>query len=541
MANSLPQDIVVILHNKLDRLSKRDPKRKLVIQETADLYGVSVSTVYRSINKYNKLSTVTRADYNSPRLMSFDSIKRYCEIIAALKLRTSNKKGRHLSTAACIKILEEVGVEINNELVKAPSGLLKKSTVSFYLRRFNLQYSSLHIQPCFTRFQAKHSNECWQFDFSRSDLQYLGNSKKKLMILGVVDDRSGVKYQEYHECDGEDVIVALHFLYRAMAAKNGNAFQGIPKNLYIDNGPISKSKIFKQVMANLDITILTHMPEGQDGRRKTARSKGKVERSFKSTKESFEPLYHLQPPQTLDEANIWLTNYVLDYNQSKHRTESHSKLEDWQQNLPDAGYRAMCEWEHFTKLVREPETRKVENDACVNVDGIKYQLSPEFAGQTVTLLWGLLDNELFISYNDKHHGPFYPMSAPIPFGSYRKFKKSSQEKKVDKIEHLSKIISISKTTLESSDSYTKELINKANLSKYPERFIPFEKSSPFENNMYKDAIEAKSAISNWLGYPLSRLDSKLIKQINNIVQENLNKKLVMSKVKQLFETKIEVT
>ena len=64
------------------------------------------------------------------------------------------------------------------------------------------------------------------------------------------------------------------------------------------------------------------------------------------------------------------------------------------------------EWEHFTKLVREPETRKVENDACVNVDGIKYQLSPEFAGQTVTLLWGLLDNELFISYNDKHHGPF---------------------------------------------------------------------------------------------------------------------------------------
>lgn len=46
-------------------------------------------------------------------------------------------------------------------------------------------------------------------------------------------------------------------------------------------------------MSNLDITILTHMPEGQDGRRKTARSKGKVERSFKSTKESFEPLYHL--------------------------------------------------------------------------------------------------------------------------------------------------------------------------------------------------------------------------------------------------------
>lgn len=65
------------------------------------------------------------------------------------------------------------------------------------------------------------------------------------MLLGVVDDCSGVKYQEYHECDGEDVIVALQFLYTAMAAKKSNAFQGIPKNLYIDNGSISKSKIFK--------------------------------------------------------------------------------------------------------------------------------------------------------------------------------------------------------------------------------------------------------------------------------------------------------
>lgn len=33
MANYLSKDIAVILHNKLDKLFKRDPKRKLVIQE----------------------------------------------------------------------------------------------------------------------------------------------------------------------------------------------------------------------------------------------------------------------------------------------------------------------------------------------------------------------------------------------------------------------------------------------------------------------------------------------------------------------------
>lgn len=540
MTKCLPNDITVILHNKLEKLSKRDPKRKLVMKEAAELYGVSISTIYRAIGKYNKLSTVTRADYNHPRLMNFDTIKKYCEVIAALKLRTSNKKGRHLSTAACIKILEESGVAIGNEIVKAPAGLLKKSTISFYLRRFNLQPSSLQLQPCYVRFQAEQSNECWQFDFSVSDLKNIPGSKEKLMLLCVVDDRSGVKYQEYHECDGEDVMVALKFLYNAMSAKEDTIFQGIPKNIYTDNGSVSKSKIFKQVMANLGITIMTHLPDGKDGRRKTARSKGKVERSFRSTKDSLEPLYHLQTPQTLEEANIWLKNYLEDYNMGKHRIHNHSRLEDWKQNLPSAGYRAMCDWDHFIKLVREPETRKVENDACVSIDGTKYQLTSEFAGKTVTLLWGLLDSELFISYDDQNYGPFYPSSAPIPFGNYHKFKKSSQEQKADNIEQLSKIISISREALGAKDIHTQELIERARLSKEPQKFVPFEKENPFESTKFKSVIEAKSAISTWLGYPLCRLDDGLIKQIDHIVCESLDKKLVMSQVKQLFELNFEV-
>ena len=99
------------------------------------------------------------------------------------------------------------------------------------------------------------------------------------MLLGVVDDRSGVKYQEYHYCYGEDVMTALKFLFNAMALKKhpGMPFQGIPKAIYTDNGPVVKSNIFKRVMAYLNIEVLTHLPDGKDGRRKTARSKGKVE------------------------------------------------------------------------------------------------------------------------------------------------------------------------------------------------------------------------------------------------------------------------
>ena len=124
----------------------------------------------------------------------------------------------------------------------------------------------------------------------------------------------------------------------------------------------------------------------------------------------------------------------------------------------------MCDWDHFTMLVREPEIRKVGNDACVNVNGIKYQLSPELAGSTVTLLWGLFDKELRVSYKEEHYGPFYPAGEPIPFGSYRAFKKSSKGKQVDQIELLAKVISIPRSVLTNVDITAQELIKAAALS-----------------------------------------------------------------------------
>ena len=548
MTKILPIDTVIMLHNKLGALTARNPLRKLIIEEAATFYGVSSATIYRLLQKYDKLSTVRRADYNNPRLIQHEEMKKYCQLIAALKIRTSNKKGRHLSNKACIKILEDYGVETENGLVKVPVGLLKKSTISFYLRRFGLDHLSLQVQPPFIRFQAQHSNECWQFDFSHSDFkEFIADKPQqesgitaKLMLLGVVDDRSGVKYQEYHYCYGEDVMTALKFLFNAMPPKKhpGMPFQGIPKALYTDNGPVAKSTIFKRVMAYLNIELLTHMPDGKDGRRKTARSKGKVERSFRSSKESLETLYHLHPPQNLLEANEWLHHYLEHYNQEKHRAEDHSRLEDWKKNLPKEGFSAMCDWEHFSILVREPETRIVGNDACVNVNGVKYQLSSEFAGQTVTLLMGLFDNELRITYENEHYGPFYPANGPIPFGNYRSYKKTSREKRANQIEELAKIISIPRAVLTKGNGSEQKLINDANLINQNQPFVAFALDNPFEQRKFKNELEGKLAIAKWLGYPLGRLLPEQITAINEIVSENLDKKFVMAQVKELFKIKL---
>jgi hypothetical protein len=55
---------------------------------------------------------------------------------------------------------------------------------------------------------------------------------------------------------------------------------------------------------------------------------------------------------------------------------------------------------------REPERRRVGVDARVEVDGISYEVDPSLAGETVTLWWGLFDQELFVEHADQRFGPF---------------------------------------------------------------------------------------------------------------------------------------
>jgi hypothetical protein len=110
---------------------------------------------------------------------------------------------------------------------------------------------TLRRQPAAVRFQAEPSYDCWQFDLSPSNLKevkeplWLQASKgaPTLMLFSLVDDRSGVAYQEYRCVYGEDVEAALRFLFNAMALKqiNGSPFQGIPKIIYLDNGPVIRA------------------------------------------------------------------------------------------------------------------------------------------------------------------------------------------------------------------------------------------------------------------------------------------------------------
>jgi hypothetical protein len=526
--------------DELDRqllgLPRRSSERRLIIREMAAFYGVSESNLYRALRSHLRPKAVRRSDRGLPRVLPREEMERYCELIAAVKLRTSNKKGRCLSTGETIRLLEGFGVETPEGLVKIYPGVLKRSTVNRYLQQWGFDKQSWTRQPAAVRFQAEHSNECWQFDLSPSDLKQIkappwlraDRAAPTLMLFSVVDDRSGVAYQEYRCVYGEDVEAGLRFLFNAMSEKTGFPFQGIPQMIYTDNGPIAKSRVFQQVMRYLKIELRTHLPAGGDGRRVTAWSKGKVERPFRTVKEMHETLYHFHEPSTEEEANAWLMNFLLRYNSIQHRSEPHSRIEDWVENLPPSGIRAMSSWERFRTFAREADRRKVGIDARVSAEGVSYVVDPALAGETVVLWWGLFDNELYVEHGDQRFGPYLPDGGPIPLNHYRAFKKTTADKQADRIEELAARLNISKAAL-SGHPQIAEFI--------PEQRIPtaaFADPDPFQDIHYPNAMAAKRAIADYLGMPLGRLSTEQVEQVQSIVNATLDKKKILDEISQCF-------
>ncbi|OPK04631.1 transposase [Pseudomonas veronii] len=534
----IPADSLLQLRRRLDQLPGKSPERATQIADFASLYGVSPTTVYRAMGDFNKPHAVHRADHGKPRVLPQSEMERYCDLVAALKLRTTNKNGRHLSTRRAIELLESYGVETKTGLVQAPKGLLRPPTVNRYLSLWNLDQAHITREPPAVRFQAEHSNDCWQFDMSPSDLKHIekpswidpAKGVPTLMLFSVVDDRSGVNYQEYRCVYGEDAESALRFLFNAMAPKADPAcpFQGRPNMIYLDNGPVAKSQVFQNVMQALEIDWKTHIPAGKDGTRTTARSKGKVERPFRTVKEAHETLYHFHKPETELQANEWLLRYLDRYNAQRHRHEAHSRLDDWIAKLPADGLREMCTWEQFCRFARTPERRKVGVDARIGIDGTQYEVEPDMAGDWVVLLWGLFDDALHIEYNGEKFGPFYPISGPIPLHRYRAFKRGKADERADRIRTLADQLGLPIAALSGNDL----CVSKPASMPVPIARQPFDAES--HEYHYPTTIAAKLAIADDLARPLTKLLPEERGFIDQVLAETLNRRIVMGRVREYF-------
>jgi len=542
----VPMEALAALRRRLVALPARHPERSLLMASTTQLYAISRATLYRLLRGERRPKDTHRSDRGQPRAMPAADIERWCEIVAAMKIRTTNKKGRHLSTVRTLQLLVEHGVDTPDGFQKLPPGRLSASTVNRHLRRLGYDHDRMTRQPPAVRFQAEWANALWHFDMSPSDLKHLKappwvdvdrQGAPTLMLFSVIDDRSGIAYQEYRCVYGEDVETALRFLFNAMSPKTlegdeADPFQGIPAALSLDNGPVSKSAVFKRVMESLGVELLPHMPAGSDGRRTTARAKGKVERPFRTVKEAHETLYHFHQPETEAEANRWLARFIATYNRGDHRLEPHARIDDWLAHLPVDGVRQMCAWDRFCAFAREPERRLVGIDCHLTVAGVTYEVDAELAGETVVVWWGLFDQELWIEHGDERLGPFRPAGGPIPLHRYRKHRKSRQEARADQVAILAGKLALPRAALSGENGVVTGLREPAGAAVIPVR--PFQDPDPFHELVFASPIAARRAIADEIRVPLATLSDDDRAFIDALLDRSLARPEILAAVRNRF-------
>lgn len=106
----IPAEALLDFRRRLEQLPPRHAERRILVNNAAQLFGMSRAAIYRALKGQLRPLGLRRADCGSPRKIPRANLERYCELVAALKIRTSNRKGRRLSTARAIELIEAYGV-----------------------------------------------------------------------------------------------------------------------------------------------------------------------------------------------------------------------------------------------------------------------------------------------------------------------------------------------------------------------------------------------------------------------------------------------
>lgn len=203
----------------------------------------------------------------------------------------------------------------------------------------------------------KYIEYLWWIDFVKGEFI--------LMLFSVVDDCSGVVYQEYYCVYGEDVEMVFCFLFNLMVLKVDLSFffQGWFKLIYLDNGLVVKCCVFQSVMWVLGIEWQIYIFVSKDGMCIMVCLKGKVECFFCIVKEVYEILYYFYKLEIEVQVNEWLLCYlVCIYNQQIYCVEFFLWIEDWIIYVLIEGICEMCLWDQFCCFVWEFEWCKVGFD-----------------------------------------------------------------------------------------------------------------------------------------------------------------------------------
>ena len=234
------------------------------------------------------------------------------------------------------------------------------------------------------KFEAELPNDLWQSDCMHGPQIVDEGKKKKSYLFAIIDDHSRlIVHAEFYL--RENIENYIDCYSKALRKR------GLPRKLYLDNGPCFRSHRLKYASASLGIILIhatAYHPEG----------KGKIERWLKPDRAQCLP--RLKQNITLEDLNEKLHQWIdQTYHLSTHASTGEKPIGRYTKSI----HLLRTAPQDLNGVFRSRLKRKVTKDRTVSIHGKLYEAPAGLAAKTVELLCGD-DKRIEVFYKEKSYG-----------------------------------------------------------------------------------------------------------------------------------------
>lgn len=345
---------------------------------------ISRSTILSWVRAYEKAGRRLESLYPDERKDKGKSRVMDEEAIAALVALKKDRMG--VSLPVLLK-------EARSKGILPPRYMVSYATIYRIFKRHGLSDTD-HVYPDRRRFESELPNDMWQSDCLHGPRVLHDGRMKKTYLFAFIDDMSRlVPHGEFYL--NERIESYIDALTKALSKR------GLPRKLYVDNGPAFSTQVLRHAMASLGIALVHSKPYQPEGR-------GKIERFFRSVRTQF--LSTIPDGPSLEGLNQRLKSWIDEYHLREHGSTKEAPLSRYAKHLHCVREAPKDLTDHFRKRV----TRKVDKDRTISLDGRLYEAPVAMIGLSVTLLYHESDPtrvELFL--NGTSYGMLVPLNVNI--------------------------------------------------------------------------------------------------------------------------------
>lgn len=245
------------------------------------------------------------------------------------------------------------------------------------------------------RFEAELPNDLWQSDCLHGPVVIVEGKQRKSFGFALIDDHSRlIPHAEFYLREN---IESFNDALRKALRK-----RGLPRKLYVDNGPYFKSHHLDYSCASLGIALIhctAYRPEG----------KGKIERFNRSIRMQF--LSALPEGLSLEELNQRFQAWIdSEYHLRIHGTTGEKPLERYVRHL----HLIRTAPNNLEDYFRIRTLRTVDKDRTVSLLGKIYEAPVQLISRKVTIVYHPQElQRIEVFHNEKSYGFLQPLNTHI--------------------------------------------------------------------------------------------------------------------------------